>query len=89
MLRSFASHDVSRGKKKCCGRLIRLYLIFSWAGQILWAGKAEKGAVTFPRMTTYGEDSRSGHFSFHFLKGEAGYPGLGLQLSPFLATGGP
>ncbi len=53
------------------------------------AGKAEKGAVTFPRMTTYGEDSRSGHFSFHFLKGEAGYPGLGLQLSPFLATGGP
>ncbi len=35
------------------------------------------------------QDSRSGHFSFHVLKGEAGYPGLGLPLSPFLATGGP
>ncbi len=69
--------------------MLRSQLIFSWAGQILWAGKAVKGALTFPRITTFGEDSRLGHFSFNFLKGEAGYPGLGLHLSPFLATGGP
>ncbi len=45
-------------------KILRSQLIFSRAG------KAVKGAVTFPRMTTYGEDSRLGHFSFHFLKGK-------------------
>uniref|UniRef100_A0A8C9Y5E9 Serpin domain-containing protein n=1 Tax=Sander lucioperca TaxID=283035 RepID=A0A8C9Y5E9_SANLU len=41
------------------------------------------------------DDTRDAQFRlnkvtlFHFLKGRAGYPGLGLHPSPFLATGGP
>ena len=62
-------------------------LSFSWVGHILWVGKAEKGEVTLLLKTSEGADSRSAHLSFQFLKGRAGYPGLGLHLSPFLATG--
>ena len=34
--------------------------------QILWAGKAEKGEVTCPRMTSNGENSKSARLSFVF-----------------------
>jgi hypothetical protein len=36
------------------------------AGQILWAGKAEKGEVASPLMTTYGENSKMARLSFFF-----------------------
>ena len=64
-------------------------LSFLWAGQILWAGKAEKGKVTFLLVTSQGEDCQTERLSFHFLKDGEEYPGLGLHLSKFLATGGP
>ena len=61
----------------------------SLVGQILWAGKAEKGKVTLPLMTTYGANSKSALLSFNFYKGRAGYLVLVLHITPFLATGGP
>ena len=47
----------------------------SLAGQILWADKAEKGEVTCPLMTTYGEIlqlrcKKFERLSFHFSKAE-------------------
>jgi hypothetical protein len=38
----------------------------SLAGQILWAGKAEKGVVASPLMTTYRENSKTPHLNFIF-----------------------
>jgi hypothetical protein len=40
------------------------------AGQILWAGKAEKGEVASPLMTTYRENSKTERLSLGFLKAE-------------------
>ena len=42
----------------------------SLAGQILWAGKAEKGEVASPLMTTYRENSKTERLSLGFLKAE-------------------
>ena len=42
-------------------------------------GKAERGEVTFPLMTTYREKSKSEHLSFDFSKTEPGYLVLVLQ----------
>ena len=41
---------------------------FLWAGQIIWAGKAERGEVTVLLVTIQGEDFKTEHLSFHFLK---------------------
>ena len=43
------------------------------AGQILWAGKAEKGEVTWPLMTTNGAKFEIGASELSFFKGIAGY----------------
>ena len=42
----------------------------SWGGQILLAGKAEKGEVASPLMTTYGENSKTERLILGFLKAE-------------------
>lgn len=82
MLRSFASHDVSRGKKN-------IALASHGSSSFLMGGQSrERGGNLSPYDDIKGR-FQIGHPSFHFLKGEAGDPGLGLHLSPFLATGGP
>ena len=45
----------------------------SLAGQILWAGKAEKGEATWPLMTTYGAKFEIRASELTFFKGGAGY----------------
>ena len=57
--------------------------------KILWAGKAEKGEVIWPLMTTYGAKFEIGLSELSFFKGRAGYLVLVLHLTQFLATGGP
>ena len=53
------------------------------------AGKAKKGEVTWPLMTTYGARFLIGESELSFFKCIAGYLVLILHLKPFLATGGP
>ena len=59
----------------------------SLAGQILWAGKAEKGEVASPLMTTYGE-IQNGASELRFFKGGAECLVLVLHPTKVLATGG-
>ena len=49
MLRSFASHDVSQGKNVARHSHDRSSFSHGRSRQNLWAGKAEKGEVNFPR----------------------------------------
>ena len=69
-----------------CRGSIWSYIIFSFACQILWVGKAEKEDLTWPLMATYGTKFRVSEHSF--FKGGAGYLMLVLHLTSFLATGG-
>ena len=56
---------------------------------ILWAGKAEKREVTWPLMKTYGARFLIGASELSFYQRRAEYLVLFLQVTSFLATGGP
>ena len=43
---------------------------------MIWAGKAERGEVTFPLSTSLGGDFQTEQFSLNFLKGGEEHPEL-------------
>ena len=61
----------------------------SWAGQILRAGKAEKGEELRSFMTTNGTTFQISALELPFFQRRAGYLVLVLHRTQVLATGGP
>ena len=61
----------------------------SLAGQILWAGKAEKGEELRSFMTTYGTTFKISGFEPPFFHRRAEHLELVLHRTQVLATGGP